>query len=484
MTVSSQPHTIVAIATPPGTGAIGIVRLSGPQAGTYLSQVWKNKAKSVDKFVTRRIYYGKIAEFSTEEDAGGEIIDDVLAVYFQRPRSYTGEDLVEVYAHGSPYLLERIVMQFVRLGAQPARPGEFTERAFLNGRIDLVQAEAVADLIASTSAHAHRCATEQLQGRLSRIVRHELDALTELRAFVEATIDFPEEDIALLTRARVGERLDAIGARLHALGATYQEGRLYREGVRVVLAGRPNAGKSSLLNALLGEERAIVHHQPGTTRDVIEEVARLDGIAIRLVDTAGLRNDERVSPEGDRRAVTSDGADAVEALGMQRTQAQVQCADLLLLVIDGSVPFTGGEREWVGEERLAQVVIAVNKCDLPQAADAQAIATAFPDAPILPISATRGDGLPALTAALIARAKGGGAEQAEGSVVTNVRHKAAVDTATAAIMAARRTVADDLAAEFVAEHLRRASEALGEIVGTVTTDDLLRQIFSRFCIGK
>lgn len=466
MRSGSPSDTIVAIATPPGEGPIGIVRLSGTGALGILGRVWICAGVSVDKFITHCIYYGKIRNLSTENTDA--FVDEVLVAYFQGPRSYTGEDMVEVYAHGNPFILQQIVEGCVREGARTAAPGEFTQRAFLHGRIDLAQAEAVADLITASSAAAHRCATEQLVGRLSRIVRDQLDRLTGLRAFVEATIDFPEEDIEMIGRARVEEALCPIAASLRALAASYHEGRLYREGVRVVLVGCPNAGKSSLLNALLGEERAIVHALPGTTRDSIEEMARFGAMAFRLVDTAGLR----------------ESGDDIEQVGIARTRQQLAHADLVLLVVDGSMPLSGMERELVGVSLTDRMVIALNKSDLPPHVPPETLQAAFPGAPIIAISARCGDGLHILQQALVARARGTARPLDEGVVVTNARHKEALDIACNAIDEARQSIARAVPVECVAEHLRQASDALGQIVGTVTTDDLLRQIFGRFCIGK
>lgn len=462
-----QSDTIVAIATPVGVGAIGIVRVSGPQAVPLLQCVWKNEADPVDNIVTHRVYYGKIVDISTGSAAS--VIDETLIIYFRAPHSYTGEDVVEVHGHGNPYLLDQILQQFVRLGARVATPGEFTQRAYLNGKIDLTQAEAVADLIAATSERAQRAATEQLHGRVSRSVRRYLDALTELRAFVEATIDFPEEDIEMMQQANVVARCSALLADLRQLAATYAEGRYYREGVRVVFVGRPNAGKSSLLNALLGEERAIVHHQPGTTRDVIEEVVQIDGISFRLIDTAGLRTTETTE---------------VEQIGIERTRQQIETADIIALVIDGSIPFDPSLREYLGSMETKRLLLLLNKCDLPTMVQQTDLVEAFPDVQSIALSATRGDGLPAVREAFCRVVRCATSDGSEGCVITNARHKAALDGTIAHVAAAHEAAGRNAAPEFVAEHLRGASEQLGAIVGAVTTEELLTNIFGRFCIGK
>lgn len=463
-----QKDTIVAIATPPGTGAIGIIRLSGSQAIGVAKRVWSDGGLSVDNFVSNLMCYGKIIDLST-----GLVVDHVLAVLFRAPRSFTGEDTVEFHAHGNPLLLGQLVEVCRCAGARLAAPGEFSRRAFLNGKIDLSQAEAIADLIAATSTEGLRCAQEQLEGRLSRHIRGELEALTKLRAFVEATIDFPDEGVGLLETHQICEQVAAQAARLAQLGRSYHEGRLYKEGARVVLVGAPNAGKSSLFNALVGTERALVHESAGTTRDVVEETVVWEGIPIRVVDTAGLRALTPVSP-----------AEDVETLGMARTRQWVELANLRIVVVDGTAPYTAQQRETVGAISRERVIVWCNKADLGVTVASQQLAEFFPTAPVLCGSAKTGDGLAALQARVLHELRGVTPAEHEWGVLTTLRHKEAVDAATKNLQNAAVALEARHGPELVAEHLGQASQALGRVVGDVTTEDLLGEIFSRFCIGK
>ncbi len=463
-----QQDTIVAIATPQGAGAVGIIRLSGPQAIPIAGQLWTNGDLSVDKFASNHIYYGKIVDFST-----GEPVDSALAVCFRAPRSFTGEDVVEFHAHGNPLLLERVVNLCRQCGARLAEPGEFSRRAFLNGKMDLSQAEAVADVIAATSAEGLRCAQEQLRGRLSQQIRKELDTLTQLRAFVEATIDFPEEDIEFLETQKIHQQITELRQRLQQLAASYQSGRLYKEGARVVLVGPPNAGKSSLLNAIVGEERALVHHVAGTTRDVVEELVIWDGLPLRFIDTAGIRTLPDTSP-----------AVEVEALGMQRTHLWAGLANIRIVVLDGSAPLSVDQREALTSLPREQVIVWCNKADLGVQLDQRLLRELFPESRIVSGSARTGDGLETLKTCVLQLLRGGKNQEPEGMILTTLRHKEAIDDATNALQNAENVLHARHAPEFVAEHLAIASTALGRIVGAVTTEDLLGEIFSRFCIGK
>jgi tRNA modification GTPase len=463
--------TIVSIATAVGPGAVGIVRVSGPNALAVADVLWKSRNNPVDKLASHRTYYGCIVDNSSDS-----VIDEAVAIYFAGPHSFTGEDVVELQCHGNPLLLDRVVELAQRAGARLAEPGEFTRRAFINGRIDLTQAEAIADVIAASSDAGLRAAQEQLRGRLSTTIAADLTELTQLRAFVEATIDFPEEDIEFLHRENIAQRVGALRVRLERLSATYRTGRLYRDGARVVLIGPPNAGKSSLLNALLGEDRALVHPLAGTTRDTIEEVMTCEGIVLRLTDTAGLR------------ALADDGAHAeIESLGIARARELIESADLRLVVLDESAPLTPAVGEMLASLPRERIILWRNKCDrvshkVPPTSKVGG--TLFPDAPTLAGSALTGEGIEALRAALVAHARGGAPACAEGVTITTRRHKEALDEAIVALCEGETALAATPSPEFLAEHLRRASQALGRVVGTVTTEDLLGEIFSRFCIGK
>lgn len=461
--------TIVAIATPPGSGAIGIVRLSGAEARSVLARLWKSDACPVDKMESRRFYYGKLSSIST-----GCTVDTVLVVWFQSPNSYTGEEVIEIHAHGNPTILEEILAQCVVSGARVARPGEFTQRAFLNGRIDLSQAEAVADVISARSIEGVRRAQQHLQGGLSRPVRQLLDAVTRLRAFVEASIDFPEEDITLIQAERVAAQVSEIRVHIQQLIATYAVGRLYRHGAQVVLCGLPNAGKSSLLNALCGADRALVHEMAGTTRDTIETVVVWDGIPVHLTDTAGLR----MIP------ATPRGHEAIELLGMERARRAMDAADLRILVIDGSTAIAMSECEILARLPRVRLVVWCNKSDLPQLIDRDDVQDLFPTAHICHGSATQGIGLDVLLATVVRQLRDGSTGDSEGICVTNQRHKEAMDQAALALAAVEAALQRQDSTEFVAEHLRTASDHLGSIIGAVTTEELLGEIFGRFCIGK
>lgn len=463
-----QEDTIVAIATPSGAGAIGIVRLSGKLAIPIVARMWGVGALSVDKFASNRMYYGNVIDFST-----GTTVDQAMAVVFRAPQSFTGEDVVELHAHGNPLLLERIVDLCRQAGARLAEPGEFSRRAFLNGKIDLSQAEAIADVIAAASAESLRCAQEQLSGRLSHTIRTELDALTGLRAFVEATIDFPEEDIGLLKAEKVREQVAHMVQRLTLLAQTYHDGRLYKDGARVVLVGPPNAGKSSLLNALVGEERALVHHVAGTTRDVVEDLVVWEGVPIRIVDTAGLRT-----------LMQESAADEVEALGIARTHRWADLANLRIVVLDGHCALSMEQQEALSSLPREGVVVWCNKADLGTVIDRSQLAAHFPAAPILCGSAKTGIAITELKSQVIRVLRGRSDRENEGMIITTLRHKEALDEAMNHLQNASDALEERHAPELVAEHLRCASTAVGRIVGAVTTEDLLGEIFSRFCIGK
>ncbi|MBI2344337.1 MAG: tRNA uridine-5-carboxymethylaminomethyl(34) synthesis GTPase MnmE [Deltaproteobacteria bacterium] len=460
-----REETIVAIATPPGPGAIGIVRMSGPAAVAIAHRVWRSRDKVVDNFESHRIYYGSIVDNST-----GLVVDRGLLLYFRGPHSYTGEDVIEWQVHGNPLILDQILAVAQAEGAELAAPGEFTRRAFLNGRIDLAQAEAVADIVAAASNAGLRQAEEQLSGRLSQQVRADLGTLTTLRAYVEATIDFPEEDATHLDAGGILLRVTALHERLSRLAATYQAGRLVRDGARIVLTGPPNAGKSSLLNQCLGEARALVHHTAGTTRDTIEESLCWEGIPIRLVDTAGLR-----------ALVTTSAHDDIESLGMIRTREWIARADLVVLVLDGHTPL---DRSFFISLPTERLIVWRNKSDLRPSWDDAELRYHLGAIAILHGSAITGEGLEHLQRTVCTRLRGAVSHDAEGVVVTTRRHKIALDGAVDALQNGRVALEEGRAPEFVAEHLRVASERLGEIVGVVSTEALLTEIFQHFCIGK
>ncbi len=443
-------ETIAAIATGAAPAGLGVVRLSGPQSIAIARRLSGIEPKP------RHAHYVRF------RDGAGEVIDDGLLISFVAPASYTGEDVVELQAHGSPALLRLLLARCIELGARQARPGEFTERAFLNERLDLAQAEAVADLIHASSEAAARAARRALDGEFSRRVEALTEALTGLRIYVEAAIDFPEEEIDFLAGPELKSRLQQVRELMQALLREARRGQRLRDGLHVVIAGPPNAGKSSLLNALAGSERAIVTDIAGTTRDLLRESVLIDGIELTLVDTAGLR----------------EGADVVEAEGMRRARAEFQRADLALAVVE-----CGSEQAQLPALReelaaLPQVFWLHNKCELAVQAPRR---ESQPDGQHFWLSAREGAGLDALRDAL--KQTAGLGEAAEGAVSARARHVEALQRAHAQLESAAERLAEG-SGELAAEDLRAAQEALGEITGRLSADDLLGRIFGSFCIGK
>jgi tRNA modification GTPase len=453
MSRASATDTIVAVATGSAPGGVGIVRVSGP------------RARRIGAALAGRTPRPRRAHYARFRDADGATLDRGLVLYFAAPRSFTGEDVVELHAHGSPVVLELLVARAVALGARRARPGEFSERAFLNGKLDLAQAEAVADLIAAGSEAQARAALRSLDGEFSRRVGALFEALVRLRVYVEAAIDFPEEEIDFLADGRVLADLDARRAQLAELLDAARRGQRLREGLHVVLIGRPNAGKSSLLNALAGAERAIVTAIPGTTRDLLRETVRLGGVELTLVDTAGLR----------------DSADAIEAEGVRRARAELERADLALLVLDATHADPAYEATLLARECPSGVtpLWIHNKIDLV-AAEPGRVARA--DRVQINVSARTGAGLDALRAELARRA--GATEAGAGAFSARARHVEALERVVAHVDAGAARLRDERAGELLAEELRQAQQALGEVTGAYTSDDLLGAIFSSFCIGK
>lgn len=443
-----QAETIAALATPGGTGAVALIRLSGPQA-------WQ----VAEAACARPLGEPRMATLRSVRDTAGRVIDQVLVTAFRGPASYTGEDVVEIATHGGRLVARRVLERLLACGARAAGPGEFTERAFLNGKLDLTQAEAVMDLISAQSDLALRAAHEQLEGRLGQRteeLRHEVLGVV---AQVEAWIDFPEEDIDPETGAALDARIAAVEEGIDALLATADQGRVLREGLRTVICGLPNAGKSSLLNRLLGADRAIVSDTAGTTRDTIEEMLVVDGVPLRLVDTAGLRR----------------GGDEIEEEGIRRTKREAGRADLLVVVADASLP----PDEAMPEETPAapRTVLVLNKSDL-------GVHEAWDEKEAVRISCTDGSGIGELRSKVRELAELGEADWGEHSVAVNARHRQCLQAAHAALGRARALLEGGAAAEMAALELREALDALGEIAGRVDTEEILGEIFSRFCIGK
>lgn len=468
--------TICAIATPAGEGGIGIVRLSGPQAlvvasrivrlrsGHPLSSVSSHTLHLADLVIPAMVDR-KDLRLGQVRTTATDLLDEALVVYMKAPRSFTAEDVVEIQSHGGALVLGMVCKVCVESGARMADPGEFTKRAFLNGRLDLSQAEAVLDTIRATSKAGLNIAQRHLRGDLARELEETRASLLTVLAHVEAGIDFVGEDISFLQREELVRIVSAACAVAQKLESTAQEGRILREGAYVVILGRPNVGKSSLLNRLLKEERAIVTAIPGTTRDVIEESIDLDGVMIRLVDTAGVRETD----------------DVVEREGIKRTRTAQDEADLLLVVLDGTMPLTNDDRELLHLVRDRKHIVVLNKADLTDTVEMNSV---FADHVAYRISAKTGSGIETVKSALRAQLVSGGFESAETATVTSVRHRDALRRAVESLGQALESVQCGMPGELVSIDVRTAADALGEITGAITTDEILGQIFSQFCIGK
>jgi tRNA modification GTPase len=474
-----QNDTIAAIATPPGQGGIGVIRVSGTEAFTLVQPLFKYPGKSSGLPPSHLLTYGRIVDPATRET-----LDEVLVAFMCAPRTYTREDVVEIQGHGGPLVLQRILRLLLAHGARLANPGEFTLRAFLNGRLDLAQAEAVMDLISSQTEAGQRLAMQQLQGRVSAQVEDARHAVLGVIARIEASIDFPEDDIPTPQPNELRPLIEEALNKVAMLLAGAERGRLYRQGLRTAIIGRPNVGKSSLLNALLRTERAIVTPIAGTTRDTVEEVANLRGIPLYLIDTAGI----------------TPTSDPVEQIGVQRSRAAAESAEVVLLVFDGSEPLTehdrrvsdelramgfgGKQRADAGEERRRAVLIVINKADREQLLDLEEVRQLWPEARSISTSTLTGEGLPELEEALADLVLAGRASFGEEALITSARHQAALRSAAEHLRAGLRTLEHRLPLDFVSIDLDAAYHDLGEVTGETASEDLLERIFSEFCIGK
>ncbi|HEX8329325.1 MAG TPA: tRNA uridine-5-carboxymethylaminomethyl(34) synthesis GTPase MnmE [Hymenobacter sp.] len=465
--------TIVALSTPPGAGALAVVRLSGPSAVDITAAVFSKKSFAAAAGHT--LHYGAIRE------AGGELIDEVVVALYRAPRSFTREDVVEISCHGSDYVVRQVLALLLRHGARLAEAGEFTKRAFLNGALDLAQAEAVADLIAADSALSHRVALNQLRGGFSQELRDLRGRLIKFAALLELELDFGEEDVEFADRTGLAHLLAEVRGVVAGLLRSFELGNVIKNGITAVIAGRPNAGKSTLLNALLREERAIVSAIPGTTRDFIEDEVSIEGLRFRFVDTAGLRDNP---------------ADEVEAIGVSRTRQRVRQAALLVYLFDLAELSPAQVHTEIAEltAGLDLPVLAVgNKADLATAEQLAAFEQAFRQAerpgaapmPLVLLAAGQNQGLEALQAALVAQVRGSALENtASATIVTNVRHARALETAASHLAAVQAGLDTGRGTELLAADLRHALAALGEITGEISSEDLLTSIFTQFCIGK
>ena len=456
-----EEDTIAAIATPPGEGGIAVIRISGADAENIATKIFARAQGKNGRLASHRLYHGEI-----HEPQSNCMVDDVLLTIMRKPRSYTGEDVVEIHCHGGAFLSRKILGLALSQGARQAEPGEFTKRAFLNGKMDLSQAEAVLDLIRARTDKAAALALTQARGELSKWVHGLREELLDILVQVEAAIDFPEEEIELLKRPDVIQKIGNLRSEILDIISSYEWGRLFREGARVCICGRPNVGKSSLLNALLGQERVIVTPVPGTTRDVIEEAINLDGLPVVLWDTAGLRETD----------------DQIEQMGVNLSRQYLEKADALIVVLDGSTRLTQDDEVLLRNVEAKKVLIAVNKNDLPQTLSPEDLSRFSDSRTIVRVSAKSGEGINVLQKKL--RDLVIDCEREPAMVLTNLRHRNALLRGETALRHAETTLGEGYAAEFVAVDLNETRNALGEIIGTVSDEDILERIFNNFCIGK
>lgn len=457
-------ETIAAISSAPGEGAIGVVRISGDRAEEILGKLFR---RAGNDFEAKKLYYGTI-----QEPSSNRVIDEVLAVYMAAPRTYTREDVAEIYCHGSYISVKRILEAVLFCGAVLAEPGEFTKRAFLNGRIDLAQADAVIDVIRARTDLAHTAAVGQLGGRLSDRIRAIRSLLADALAETVVNLDYPDEDEDPVSdnsaAARIAKMLEEAAEKMRELIETAEAGRMIRDGVNVVIAGKPNVGKSSLLNALLRETRAIVSDIPGTTRDRIEEYANIHGAPVKFVDTAGIR----------------DAEGTVEQIGIDMARDAAQGADIILFVVDGSEGIDEYDKKVAAQLGGKTVIVVVSKSDICQEitlTDARAL---IPDSRVMHISSVSGAGISELENHIAELIFGGGVSPGERLFVTNMRHKNLLVRASAEVAKAVEELRAGAPLDFAEVEMRAAHDSLGEIIGETVTDDILDRVFERFCVGK
>jgi len=455
--------TIVAIGTPLGESAIGIIRLSGEKAVALADKVFQPKSgRPFKDHPPRTMVYGHVVE-------GEEVIDEVLTLYMKGPATYTREDIVEINCHGGIVPINRILTLLLREGARMAEPGEFTKRAFLSGRLDLAQAEAVMDLISAKTPAGFKVAYQQLEGQLSKKVVGLRDRITQIMASIEVGIDYPEEDIVEMTYQEIRKVLEDIQAELDGMLKSAETGKVLREGLHTVIVGKPNVGKSSLMNALLRESRAIVTDIPGTTRDIIEEHLNIRGIPLKIVDTAGIRETE----------------DIIEKIGVERTKAYFNRADLIILVLSGAEDLTLDEERMLELVRERNALVLINKTDLPQIIDEKRILEFVAEDRLIRISIPREHGLDALEEKIVAMVYGADFKgQGENPLISNVRHIGAVHRALAHTREALSSTGQGMPYDFIEVDIKNIYEALGEISGDTIEDDVIAKIFSNFCLGK
>lgn len=454
--------TIAAIATAPGEGGIGIIRISGPKSLEVAEEIFFSMSgKKISEYPARTLIFGNIKD-------GDKKIDEVLVAYMKGPNSYTAEDVIEINCHGGFISVKRILELVLSKDVRLAEAGEFTKRAFLNGRIDLSQAEAVIDVINAKTDKAHEVAENQLDGSLSNRIREFREKVTELLAQVEVAIDYPEEDIEFIAYTTLEEKTRELNKDIKKLYETSESGKIFREGLKTVIVGKPNVGKSSLLNSILGENRAIVTDIPGTTRDVIEEFVNIKGIPLKIVDTAGIRETD----------------DVVEKIGVEKSMASFDTADLIIMVVDSSSELSEEDREILEKVQGKETILLLNKTDLPQVIDEEEVKKYVNEENIIKISALHNEGIEEVHDRIEAMVYKGDIKSSSNVIITNSRHKDALYRAMKSAEDAMRAIEDRMPLDFVEVDLKNIWDYLGYINGDTVSEDLLDNIFHNFCIGK
>jgi len=458
-----EEETIAAISTPFGESGIGIVRISGPSAEAIARKLFKPK-RDQSCFISHHFHYGEIMDTQS-----GKAVDEVLIVLMKSPKTYTKEDIVEIHCHGGYFILQKVLELVLMQGARMAHPGEFTKRAFLNGRIDLTQAEAVIDMIKAKTMAGLEIANQQLKGWMYRAMARLKTSLVQHLALIEAHIDFPEEEIEPIPLREMEQDIEGMVQKLEEWVASYEEGKIFRDGIPCAIIGKTNVGKSSLLNVLLKEERAIVTPIPGTTRDVIEEVLNIYGIPARLIDTAGLRK----------------ARDSIEQEGVRRAKERLADSDFVLLMLDGSRALDEDDKEIFEEVKGKRRVVILNKNDLPQRISIDEVRNRFMDDPMVSISALKGEGIDDLKKSIYTSfVQRDIRTTPEHLIVASIRHKTALAQIKDNLSHAMKGMEEGASLEFIAFEIRSALETLGELVGETTTEEVLNRIFDQFCIGK
>ena len=453
--------TIAAVATAYGEGGIGIIRISGEKSLDILEEIFE--FHGIEEIVNRRMTYGKIVDRDN-----GQTIDEVLAVYMKGPATYTAEDVVEINCHGSTVSLRKTLSLVLRKGARLAEPGEFTKRAFLNGRIDLSQAEAVIDVVKAKTDKSFDVALSQLEGGLSSYIRDIRQNLLDLLVDITVNIDYPDEDIEEITYDKLEINIKQIGDMIEKLLSTASSGRMIREGIRVAIAGKPNVGKSSLMNGLLRETRAIVTEIPGTTRDTIEEALSIRNIPVYLIDTAGIR----------------ETSDKVEKLGIEKSKEAFNNADFIIFIMDGSEEISSEDEEIIEYLKERKCLVLINKKDLEQKIDSVQIKNMLPNSQIIKTSLINGDGIEEIENAIEELVYGGEITQSESMMVNNVRHINLLTDSFNSLEDALQMAVNREALDFIEIDVKNAYELTGEIIGESVNDDIINEVFARFCLGK